>query len=256
MNLSVVIITKNEEVNIGRCLEAVKWADEIVVVDSQSTDRTLEIAGAFGARTFASPWKGYGQAKREGVNLARGRWILSVDADEVVSAELSEQIRRVVNEPSRFTGYHICRKTNFLGRWILHGGWYPDRVLRLFVKANGNFTEAAVHEQVVLNGEAGHLGGELLHYSYPSLEKYLQKSNRYTTLGAQEAWRSGKRSHWWDMVVRPPVAFVKHYISRQGFRDGWEGLIIAVMSATAVFIKYAKLRQLQRRAVHPESETA
>ncbi len=247
MDLSVVVITKNEEQNIGRCLESVKWADEIILVDTQSTDRTCEIAGKYGARIFSPEWRGYGRAKREGVRLAKGRWILSVDADEEVSPELAEEIKGIMHNEANRSGFFMARRTNFLGRWIRHSGWSPDLVLRLFLKAEGNFDEAVVHEKVILNGETGYLRGKLLHYSYPNLEQYLEKFNRYTTLGAEEAFHRGKRSRWWDIVVRPPVAFVKHYISRQGFRDGLEGFVISVMSSVAVLVKYAKLRHMAKK---------
>ncbi len=247
MDLSVVVITKNEERNIGRCLESVAWADEIIVVDSGSTDRTREIAVEFGASVFSLPWRGYGCAKRDGVEQARGTWILSIDADEVVPEQLAAEIRQVIHQPNGCPGYNIPRRTNFLGRWIRHCGWYPDPVLRLFRRDCGNFDGSAIHEKVILNGRAGRLSAELLHYSYPSLETYLQKFDRYTTAGAREAFRRGKRARWYDIVVRPPVAFVKHFISHQGFRDGIEGFIISIMSAVAVLIKYAKLRHRQRR---------
>jgi len=245
MDLSVVVITRNEEQNINRCLKSVNWADEIILVDSGSTDRTLEIAKEYGAKVYSLQWRGYGCAKQEGVRRASGKWVLSIDADEVVSPELAEEIKGIMHNSANCSGFYIPRKTNFLGRWIHHCGWYPDLVLRLFLKAKGNFDEAVVHEKVILAGEAGCLKNELLHYSYPSLEQYLEKFNRYTTLGAEDAFCRGKQSRWADIVIRPPVAFIKHYISRQGFRDGWEGFVISVMSSVAVLIKYAKLRQLQ-----------
>jgi glycosyltransferase involved in cell wall biosynthesis len=248
MDLSVVIITKNEEQNIARCLESVKWADEIIVIDDHSTDRTREIAAQYGAQVYLLPWRGYGHAKREGVKRARGNWILSIDADEEVSSELADEIRHILSNGTPCAGFYLPRKTNFLGRWIYNSGWYPDPVLRLFQKKQGNFSEAAVHEKVLLNGNVGILKGDLRHYSDPNLEHYLEKFNRYTTLGAEAAYREGKKSRWFDIVVRPPVAFIKHYISKQGFRDGFEGFVISVMSAVAVFVKYAKLRQLMKRA--------
>lgn len=247
MGLSVVVITKNEEPNIGRCLESVKWADEIILIDSQSTDRTLEIARNHGVKVYSQPWCGYGYAKREGVSQAKETWVLSIDADEEVSSELAAEIESILSNGTSYAGFYIPRKTNFLGRWIRHSGWYPDPVLRLFLKAKGNFNEVVIHEKVLLDGEAGHLKGELRHYSYPSLEHYLDKFNRYTTLGAEEAFRSGKRPRWFDIVVRPPVSFIKHYISKQGYRDGWEGFIISVMSSIAVLVKYAKLRHMTKK---------
>ena len=247
MSLSVVVITKNEEANLARCLESVKWADEIVVVDSDSTDRTVEIARSYGARVFSPEWRGYGPAKQAGVDHAGGEWILSLDADETVSVELAGEIKAILEDGTQMAGFYMPRKTNFLGHWIRHCGWYPDLLLRLFRKSHGRFDGAVVHEKVLLEGRAGRLDGNLLHFSYPSLEHYLRKSNLYTTLGAQEAYRQGKRSRWFDIVVKPPVSFVKHYVSKQGFRDGLEGFILSVLSSIAVLVKYTKLRDLQRK---------
>jgi len=244
MDLSVVVIAKNEERNIARSLESVKWADEIILVDGLSTDRTREIAIQHGAQVYSLPWQGYGHAKREGVSRARGSWILSLDADEEVSPELADEIKYELANGTSCAGFYLPRKTNFLGRWILHSGWYPDPVLRLFRKSHGNFSDVVVHEQVLLDGIVGHLKGELRHYSFPNLEHYLEKFNRYTTLGAEEACRRGMTARWLDIVVRPPVAFLKHYMTGQGFRDGFEGFVISVMSAVAVFVKYAKLRHI------------
>jgi len=242
--LSVVIITRNEENNLPRCIESVKFADEIVVVDSGSTDRTQQIAESMGARFFTKTWAGYGPAKQEGVNRATGEWILSIDADEEVTAELADEIREVVATENSANGYYIPRRTNFLGRWIYHCGWYPDPVLRLFRKSRGRFDEAVVHEKATIDGQAGRLKGELLHYSYPDLESYFKKFNRYTTMGAEKAYQEGRRSGWFDIVIRPPVSFVKHYVTRQGFRDGMEGFTLSVFSSLAVMVKYVKLRHL------------
>ena len=244
--ISAVIITKNEEANIGRCLGSVAWVDEIIVVDSGSDDDTRLIATEAGALVYETVWNGFGPVKAFGVDKATSQWILSVDADEVVSPQLASEIQELLVNGADHHGFDMPRKTNFLGRWIHHCGWYPDRVLRLFLRAHGNFNDAPVHERVVLNGDIGHLSGELLHYSYPTLEHYLVKSNRYTTLGAQQALQDGRRAHWFDLVIRPPVSFLSHYISRQGFRDGLEGVLISVLSAVAVMVKYAKLRALQR----------
>ncbi len=254
MGLSVVIITKNEEANLGRCLESVAFADEIIVVDSQSTDRTLEIASAHNARICQTEWHGFGPAKRLGVGLATQEWVLSIDADEAVTPELAAEIRSIVVSRDPHNGFIVKRRTNFLGRWIHYCGWYPDPVLRLFRRAHGNVNEAVVHEAVEVDGEVGRLNGELLHYSYPTMELYLAKSNVYTTLGAQEAFRRGRRARWYDLVFRPIVSFITHYLVRQGFRDGIEGLIISVMSSVAVFTKYAKLRHLGRNEATKQAE--
>ncbi len=256
MNLSAVIITKNEARNIARCLESLKIVDEIIVIDSQSTDRTVEIAENIGAKVYTLQWKGFGAAKQEGVNRASGKWILSLDADEALTPELAEEIRDIIGKDNDYAGYHLKRRTMFLGRWIYHCGWYPDYVLRLFQKAKGNFNNAIVHEKVNLNGRVGYLNGELLHYSYVSLEQYLEKSNRYTTLGAQEAFRRKKQAGLFDIIFKPAVAFIKHYISKQGFRDGLEGFIISVLSAIAVMVKYSKLRQMNKnKGISPDGQT-
>lgn len=246
MNLSVVIITKNEEKNIRRCLESVKWADEIVMIDSESTDGTVSIASEYGAKVFSPEWRGYGPAKQDGVARANGRWVLSLDADEVVSKELGAEVRDIVSNGSKFNGYYVTRKTNFLGRWILHCGWYPDHVLRLFKKSEGDFNDAVIHERAVVNDPVGYLRGEILHYCYPTLELYLDKFNHYTTIGASEAFRKRKRAGVFAIMIKPMASFVRHYFVKQGFRDGLEGFVLSVMSSVAVLVKYMKLRNLYR----------
>jgi len=245
--LSAVIITKDEEQNIRRCLESVRFADEIIVIDSDSSDKTVEIASQIGAKVFNRPWQGFGPAKQEGVNQADGDWILSIDADEVVPENLAHEIKRSINSSNGVSGFYLKRKTLFLGRWILHSGWYPGYVLRLFQKNEARFDGAVVHEKVVTDGKVEYLDSDLLHYSYPDMECYLSKSNRYTTLGAEEAFRKGKKAGVIEIVFKPPIAFLKHYIVNQGFRDGIEGFILAALSSMAVLVKYAKLRKLQSR---------
>ena len=244
--LSVVIIAKNEEKNIRRCLESVAWASEIVIVDSGSTDRTTEIAREYGANVFDRPWNGYGAAKKEAVNRAAGDWILSIDADEEVSPELKDEIQQILSGDLPHAGYFINRKTMFLGRWIKHCGWYPDYILRLFRKSKGDFNDAVVHEKVVVEGDTGYLKSDLLHYSYPSLEDYFRKFSWYTTLGAEEAARRGVKAGWFDIVVKPVLSFVSHYVLRQGFRDGLEGFMVSVLSSISVMVKYAKVREINR----------
>jgi len=247
ISLSAVIITKNEEQNIKRCLESVKFADEIIVIDSNSTDKTREIAESQGAKVFTIPWQGFGVAKQEGVKLATGEWILSIDADEEIPADLAKEIESRISSANGVSGFYLKRKTMFLGRWILHSGWYPGYVLRLFQKKDGNFDNAIVHEKVETKGPVGYLNGDLLHYSYPDLETYFSKFNRYTTLGAEEAFHAGKKAVSFDIIIKPPVSFLKHYIVRQGFRDGLEGFILSVLSAVAVLVKYAKLYTMQKK---------
>lgn len=247
MSLSVIIITKNEEHNIRRCLDSVKWADEIILIDSQSTDKTVEIAMGYGAKIYSPEWRGYGPAKQEGVKKATGEWILSIDADEEVTPELAEEIKKTLDSESNYNGYLINRHTNFLGKWINHCGWYPDYLLRLFRKESGNFNDALIHEKVEINGKTRELKAELLHYSYPNLETYLERFNRYTTLGAEAAFAKGKKARNFDIVFRPFISFIDHFITHQGFQDGLEGFIISVLSSMAVMVKYVKLRHLQNK---------
>ncbi|RKX17317.1 MAG: glycosyltransferase family 2 protein [Candidatus Zixiibacteriota bacterium] len=243
-NLSAVVITRNEEANIKRCLLSLQIADEIIVVDSGSTDRTIEIAENLGAKVYVKEWAGYGFAKKEGVSKAFGKWIISLDADEELSPELAKEISTAVLSETGDSGFYIKRKTNFLGRWIYHCGWYPDYILRLFKKEDGDFNESVVHEKVILNGRVGYLKAEILHYSYNTIEHYFEKFATYTTLGAEQAYKSGKKSRWFHIVFKPPVSFIKHYFIKLGFLDGLEGFIISAFSAMAVMVKYSKLRHL------------
>ena len=245
--LSVVIITKNEEKNIRRCLESVKWADEIIIVDSQSEDRTLEIAQEFNAKIYSPEWRGYGPAKQDGVKHASYDWILSVDADEEVTSDLTQEIQSVLSSDNTKAGYYMPRKTNFLGKWINHSNWYPDYVLRLFNKQHGGFNDNVVHEAVEINGEIAYLKNDLLHYSYPHLDEYFRKFNIYTLMGAEELLKRGKKAGFFEICVKPTAAFIKHYFIKKGFLDGLEGFLISFLSAVAVMVKYAKLRELIRK---------
>jgi glycosyltransferase involved in cell wall biosynthesis len=248
LKLSVVIITKNEEENLPRCLASVSWADEIVLIDSDSTDRTLAIAESHGARVYRHDWHGFGPAKREAVSRAKGEWIFSIDADEEVSPALAQEIKNCIGNSGEANGFYVPRLTQFLGKWMRHGGWYPDYVLRLFKKDAGNFTEAAVHETVVVEGATERLEHHLRHYCYPSLESYFVKFNRYTELAAQELHDNRQRAGWARIILNPIAKFIKQYILRAGFLDGLEGLVLALLSSGYVLTKYAKLRDLQRQS--------
>jgi glycosyltransferase involved in cell wall biosynthesis len=252
--LSVVVITLNEEANLPRCLESVRWVDEIVLVDSSSTDSTLDIAREYGAVVHRPEWRGFGPAKREGVAKATGEWILSIDADEEVSPQLADEIKNALENSGDTSGFFIPRRTQFLGRWIYHCGWYPDPVLRLFRKTDGDFDEEPVHEKVVVRGRTGRLKQDLLHYSYPTLESYFDKFNRYTSMASERAFKEGRTAGTWDIVARPFACFVKHYFIKRGFLDGLEGLIISVLSSCYVLTKYAKLRDLARRGAAKTTE--
>ncbi len=253
--ISCVVITYNESKNIRRCLQSVNWADEIVVVDAYSTDDTREIASAFTDKIHQLKWSGFGPAKEYARSKATGDWILSVDADEVVPGNLREEIQRITESQESLDGYFVPRRSNFLGRWIRHCGWYPDLVLRLFKKERGSFTDRVVHEEVRVIGSTGRLRTDLLHYTDPDLDHYLKKLNRYTSLDALQLFRQGRRAGILDILFRPIITFVKMYFFRRGFSDGLPGLILAISSSFHVFSKYVKLWHLRETVAGEGSET-
>jgi len=244
--ITAIIITYNEEKNIRRCLESLSWADEIVVVDSFSQDRTKEIASSFTDKIFDLEWQGFGKQKEFARTKASYDWVLSVDADEVVPEKLRDEIKNILNENNSLDGYYIPRLSNFLGRWIKHSGWYPDYVLRLFKKDRAKFDESTVHEKLVLDGKAGLLKNEILHYTDPDISHYLLKMNKYTSLSAEMLSTEGKSATLFDLLFRPMAIFFKMYLFKSGFLDGWQGFLLACFSSFHVFVKYAKLWHLRK----------
>jgi len=244
--ISAVILTKNEERNLPRCLESVRWADEILILDSGSTDGTVEVAKKFNAKVHQLPWEGFGKQKQKGVDLASGDWVLSIDADEVVTPELKAEISSRLATDNGTAGYFFKRKAFFLDRFVTHGGWYPDWVLRLFKKEKGRFTPAAVHESVVLDGPSARLEADLLHYTDLDFSHYLAKLNRYTDLSAQELFKRGERGTLFKILANPAAKFFSQYFLKAGFLDGQVGFILAGASAFHVFSKYVKLWELSR----------
>lgn len=241
--ISAIIITYNEEKNIKRCLSNIDWVDEIVVADSGSTDDTKKIASEFTPRIFDIKWEGFGKAKNFAKDKASYPWIISVDADEVVTEDLRKKIQTITESEDSLDGYYIPRKSNFLGKWI-KGGWHPDYVLRLFKKDKAKFSDSKVHEKVELNGKIGYLKNPLLHYTDPNFDHYLEKLNRYTSLGAEQLFKEGKKAKVLDLIFRPSATFFKMYLMKRGFLDGGYGFILAVSSAFQVFSKYVKLWHL------------
>ena len=271
MTLSVVIITYNEEANLGRTLESVKplvsdGNGEIIIVDSGSTDRTVEIAKSYGAEVFIEEWKGYAAQKNSAINKATGDWILSLDADEGLDQDLGASIGSLVLGRTRNTlqkgvpttqfaavatsiaGFWIRRKNYFLGRWIMHGGFWPDPKLRLFRRGSGRVSDRTVHETVEIQGETRAFeNGALLHHSYPTLADYLDHMNRYSSLGAEMAVAKGYSSFSFiNIVLRPLATFIYNYFFRLGFLDGREGLLLHLYHAVYVSWKYAKTWELTR----------
>ncbi len=216
------------------------------MVDSYSTDDTKKIASEFTDKIYDLKWEGFGPAKEFARNQATGEWILSVDADEVVSESLREEVQKIVESEESLDGYFIPRRSNFLGRWIKHGGWYPDLVMRLFRKSEGNFTNRLVHEEVKVRGKTESLKSDLLHYTDPEFAHYLKKLNHYTSLDALQLHKQGRKAKLSDILFRPPVTFFKMYVFKSGFLDGVPGLILFVSSAFHVFSKYVKLWHLNQ----------
>jgi len=246
--LSVTIITYNEEENIKHCLESVKWSDEIVIVDSFSSDKTVEIAREFTPKVFQNKWTNFSEQKNLALEKASNEWVLSVDADERATAKLKEEILTILNsEFQSFNGYYIPRRNHYLGRWIRHCGWYPDYKLRLFRKEKGRFNERTVHESVVLEGRKGYLKSYLNHYSYKNLSDHLGRIDKFSTLSAEQMFRDGKRARFFDLLFLPLTRFIKMYLIKRGYLDGIYGLIVSVMGSFYVFTKYLKLWELSRR---------
>ena len=246
-SLSTIVITLNEATNIAACLESVKWAKEIIVVDAQSADDTVSQGKKFTDKVFVKPWEGYTAAKSFALSQCTQEWVLWIDADERVTPELRDEIIVKLNANPSEAGFYVPRLANFLGRWIRHGGWYPGYVLRLFRREQALFDrDQHVHEQVTVNGPTVKLSNHLLHYTDPNLEHYLNKLNRYTSLAAEELYRRGKRFHLWDLLFRPPWFFFRMYFLKVGFLDGVHGFVLACFSAVHVMAKYAKLWEMEK----------
>ena len=245
--LSVTIITKNEAADIEAALASVAWADEIVVVDSHSTDDTAAVARRHTDRVVVRDWPGYGAQKNYAASIAAYDWILSLDADERATPELATEIRARLNGAPREAAFRIPRVTWHLGRWIRTTDWYPDYQLRLYDRRAAEWTGALVHEAVGVRGAVGQLRAELQHYAYRDIADHLETIDRYTTLAARQMHDAGRRAGIGGLIVHPPLAFLRNYVARGGCRDGAAGLIISSMNAYYVFLKFAKLWELQRR---------
>jgi glycosyltransferase involved in cell wall biosynthesis len=247
--LTAIVITYNEENNIKECLESIEWAHEIIVVDSNSNDRTVEIAKGFTQNIIIVEKIPYGEKRNIGINKATGEWILWVDADERVTPELKDEITKTINDYNSFNAYYINRKSFFITKFIKHCGWYPDFTLRLFKKSTGvKFNSSLVHEKAVYNGTTGKLKNDLLHYTDRDYEHYFSKMNNYTTLSARELFNKGKKAGFTDIILRPVFTFLKMYFLKLGILDGFMGLILCILSGCHVMVKYLKLYQLNKRS--------
>lgn len=242
--LSVAIITLNAAAQLEACLQSARFADEIVVVDSGSTDGTQALAERFGARFIPQDWLGFGPQKQFAVEAAKHDWVLCLDADERITPELQAAIEASLATPTA-VAFRFPRCNRFLGRYLKHGEGYPDWSLRLFDRRRARWSDDAVHEKVVADGPVGELRGDLLHESAESLATYLGKQNRYTTLAAEMALAAGKRASFGRIALSPLIRFIKFYVIRQGFRDGLPGLIHIVIGCFNSFLKYSKMLERQ-----------
>lgn len=244
--LSVVIITKNEERNLPRCLESVKWADEVLVVDSGSTDATVEIARRHGARVLLETWRGFGPQKAFASLQAKHDWILSIDADESVPRELENEIARRLSTLDERSAYALPRLSLMWGKPIRHGGWYPDRQVRIFNRRYANWDQAPVHEKVHAE-KTGRFEHHLLHYVFRDVAHQIDTNNRYSGLLAEKDLAAGKRFRLWKLVFKPYFKFFENYLWKRGFMDGLPGFIIALNSAHSTFLRWVKIWESERR---------
>jgi len=242
--LSVIIITKNEEFHIAKCLESVKWADEIIILDSGSSDETVSICRQFTQHVFETDWQGFGIQKQRALNKATGDWVLSIDADEIITPELRYEIEQAINQ-NQHDAFLLPRLSNYCGKLIKHGGWYPDYILRLFRRDLGRFSDAIVHEIVIVNDKISKLNSPILHDSYKDLAEVLRKMDSYSTLGAKLLFEKGVKSSVSKAVLKGAWTFWRTYVFRRGFLDGSHGLMLAIYSSETTYYKYLKLWELQ-----------
>lgn len=247
--ISAYIITKNEEKNIVRAVESVSWMDEIIVIDSGSTDNTIQLARDHGATVIVSGFEGFVIQKNKALDACSNDWVFNLDADEEVTSELRRSIERVLSLPGEqntkvHTVYRVPRKTWYMGRWIQHCGWYPEYRSRLSRKGEARWTGDAIHESLEGNGESGTLTGDLLHRPYADIGEHLETIGRYTLIWARREKERGRRAHVFDLVLRPPIRFCKMFILRAGFLDGLPGFVASVMGMIYTFLKYARLYEV------------
>jgi glycosyltransferase involved in cell wall biosynthesis len=257
--LSVVLITRDSELHLAEVLRSVEWAEDIVVLDNDSQDQTLKIAESFNARVFSEEWRGFGRQKRRATELAKYDWVLNLDSDEVLSPEAKKEVLELLTvnpstQPERFErhdAYSFPRLSFHMGRWIRHGGWYPDRQVRLYDRTRANWSEAELHEKVQAN-HVGPLNAPLFHYVFRDLTDQVSRNNKYSSLGANELSEKGQRFSLVQLIIKPWVKFFELYLWKRGFLDGLPGFIIAVGAGYSVFLKWAKL--YERQHIKPRLE--
>jgi glycosyltransferase involved in cell wall biosynthesis len=258
VKISATVVCGNEEANIEGCLESLRWCDELVVVDSLSTDRTPEIARRYTDRLIQRPWAGYVAQKQFALEQATGDWVLHLDADERCTPELRDAIRTALAGPDagRVDGFAVRRHVFYLGRWIDHGGWYPDWKLRLVRRGRARWTGTDPHDRLAVEGAVARLPADLEHYTYRDFAQHLRTVERFAEVVAEEWRKEGKRFSLLDAALHPPAKFLECYVWKRGFLDGWPGFVIAATSAFSVFAKQEKLREKLRGGTPPRSPGA
>lgn len=243
--VSLVIITLNEELNIAKCIQSVPWASEVIVLDSGSQDKTVEIAQKLGAVTVHQKFLGFRDQKQKATNLASYNWVISLDADEALSPELSQELHKLIKETPQADGYYIPRISYHMGRWIRHGGWYPDYQLRFFNSQKAQWGGGHVHEKIECAKKA-YLKSPIQHWVFKNLTHQVAANNTYSTLGARDLFDTKKRFCIFKLLLKPVSKFIETYILKRGFLDGMPGFIIAVSAAYSVFLKFSKLYELEK----------
>ncbi|MBI5441039.1 MAG: glycosyltransferase family 2 protein [Deltaproteobacteria bacterium] len=244
--LSATIVCRDEIEKIRGALESVRFCDEVIVVDSGSTDGTLEVCRELADVVVERPWPGHVEQKNFAFSLARGEWLLSLDADERVTPELAAEIRALLAGSPAMDGYRVTRHVHYLGRWIDHSGWYPEPRIRLLRTGRGRWEGVNPHDEIRVDGPVGRLRGEIVHYTYDDMENHVRTLNRFSSILAAEHRKRGRRFSWFSLLVRPPLEFLKKYVLKRGFLDGAPGFYVASLSAVHVFLKIAKLWELER----------
>ena len=255
---SLVVITRNAARDLPRCLKSVPFANDVVVLDSGSDDDTVRVAKSLGARVFTEEWRGFGPQKRRATELAAHDWVLNLDADEALSPAAADELRALLEDPTAMgasDAFAFARLSWHLGRWIRHGGWFPDRQIRLYDRRRANWTDVPVHERVAASSIT-RLREPLLHWVFDDLSHQVRTNDRYSTLGCEALASRGRRFRLIHLLVKPPVKFIETYVWKRGFRDGVPGFVIAVGAAYSVFLKWAKLWELERRGVSADAALA
>jgi glycosyltransferase involved in cell wall biosynthesis len=247
MSLSIIVITKNEEAAIGNCLSSIAWADEIIVVDSGSTDRTEMICRQYTDNFYTNDWPGFGPQKNRALELATNEWVLSLDADEMISPELRLEIESVMNNPKLHSAFAIPRRSSYCGKFMHHGGWWPDYVTRLFRKDSARFSNDLIHERIIVTGSLGRLKHPIIHDAFRDIEEVVETINRYSSIGAKMMHEREKRGTLSKAIFHGFWSFFQTYVVRAGFLDGREGFMLAVSNAEGTYYRYLKLMLLEEK---------